>query len=274
LEGEGYRFQTYSIAKPQFRINGGKGAVEITLKGPNDIYFKKYDEHITVSKFTIHAKNIIWGGLYVDLDGTNESLNHKTGERVVIKFHQKSGNKPSYLKGEGFDASGKKVIEISGSWLTQITIKDLRTGVEETAWEAEALVPDAHLQYFFGNTAVMMNQFGDGMQDMVSPTDSRFRQDLRLYEEGQADSADEAKILIEEEQRRKRAHFEETGEQWEPRFFRKVEHPFLRKGDAMVKTIKEDEPVMWELIEGENGYWERRKRGDWADMPRLWDVGQ
>jgi len=31
-----------------------------------------------------------------------------------------------------------------------------------------------------------------------------------------------------------------------------------------------DPPVFWEMIEGEKGYWARRERGDWSDMPNLW----
>lgn len=42
------------------------------------------------------------------------------------------------------------------------------------------------------------------MIGVVSPTDSRFREDLRIYEEGQFDEADKVKFEIEEEQRRKR----------------------------------------------------------------------
>jgi hypothetical protein len=42
------------------------------------------------------------------------------------------------------------------------------------------------------------------MVGVVSPTDSRFREDLRIYEEGEFDEADRVKFGIEEEQRRKR----------------------------------------------------------------------
>lgn len=42
------------------------------------------------------------------------------------------------------------------------------------------------------------------MQGVISPTDSRFRNDVRLMEEGDLDAADIEKVKIEEEQRRKR----------------------------------------------------------------------
>ena len=28
--------------------------------------------------------------------------------------------------------------------------------------------------------------------------------------------------------------------------------------------------TQWELREDDQGYWEKRKRGDWQDMPNLW----
>jgi len=28
--------------------------------------------------------------------------------------------------------------------------------------------------------------------------------------------------------------------------------------------------TQWELREDDQGYWERRKRSDWQDMPNLW----
>ena len=105
------------------------------------------------------------------------------------------------------------------------------------------------------------------MKDVIAPTDSRWRQDIRLYEEGDETNADRIKIDYEQEQRRKRAHQETTGEVWKPKFFFERPHPFVKPGDG-IKT--EDPPRQWVLVEGEQGYWERRNRGDWSDMPNLW----
>ena len=51
----------------------------------------------------------------------------------------------------------------------------------------------------------MMNFKSEEMTGIVSPTDSRFREDIRLYEQGQIEDADRVKVDIEDEQRRKRA---------------------------------------------------------------------
>jgi len=53
-----------------------------------------------------------------------------------------------------------------------------------------------------------MNYKSDEMEGVVAPTDSRFRQDLRSFEEGRIDESELNKNLIEEEQRRKRREME------------------------------------------------------------------
>ena len=85
--------------------------------GVNDIHYDKFDEDISITKTTICAKNIIWGGLYFDAEGTVEGVNHKTGERVELTFHLKDSKKDSSLTGKGFDAQGIQRFEIEGTWL-------------------------------------------------------------------------------------------------------------------------------------------------------------
>jgi hypothetical protein len=44
-----------------------------------------------------------------------------------------------------------------------------------------------------------MNYKNDQMKGIIAPTDSRFREDLRVYEEGRIEEADSIKFDIEEE---------------------------------------------------------------------------
>ena len=66
------------------------------------------------------------------------------------------------------------------------------------------MIPEAHLQYFFGREAVVMNYSNDEMVGVISPTDSRWRKDLQNFEKGLMEEAEQAKLDIEKEQRRKR----------------------------------------------------------------------
>lgn len=66
--------------------------VEIYQRGAVNIYIKTTNEHISVTKPRILAKNLIWGGLFVDCDGKVESLNHETGSRIELEFIEKKSN--------------------------------------------------------------------------------------------------------------------------------------------------------------------------------------
>lgn len=50
----------------------------------------------------------------------------------------------------------------------------------------------------------MMNDKNDSMQGIIAPTDSRWRHDMRLYEEGKIEESDQAKFVIEDLQRNQR----------------------------------------------------------------------
>jgi len=108
------------------------------------------------------------------------------------------------------------------------------------------------------------------MLGIVAPTDSRFRRDLQLHEEGNFEEAERAKKEIEEEQRRKRKKMK--NKVWQPNFFKLRDHPYLKNND-MIET-HDGKPVFYDIIENEadsKGYWERREKGDWSDMPNLWE---
>ena len=90
-----------------------------------DFYLKNFDEHLTISKPTILAKNIIFGGFYIDFDGTIACVSNKNNVQVTLQFFEKKGNTNSYIKGEARDSEGKLKFKIEGSWLTQIRIIDV-----------------------------------------------------------------------------------------------------------------------------------------------------
>lgn len=133
-------------------------------------------------------------------------------------------------------------------------------------------MPNAHLQYFFDEQTVLLNHKSEEMVGVVAPTDSRFRGDLRYFEEGEKDEAELEKNEIEKQQRRVRKRVE-SGEipAWQPRFFTARAHPFIDRSKLAIYG-DQSQPVMYfEPIKGNSrGYWERRAAGDWADLPELW----
>jgi len=95
---------------------------------------------------------------------------------------------------------------------------------------------------------------------LLAPTDSRFRGDQRLFEEGKIAEADLEKIRLEEKQRALRKERADNDIEHEPYFFDKTQ---------------ETDPFTGELVtsyrpkQGQASYWERRKIKDWKDLPEI-----
>ena len=62
LEGRGYTISGFNKPKPGFKLNGGRGMVEILLGGSYDVHFNRFNEDISITKPKILVKNIIFGG--------------------------------------------------------------------------------------------------------------------------------------------------------------------------------------------------------------------
>ena len=54
-----------------------------------------------------------------------------------------------------------------------------------------------------------MNYQSPEMKELIAPTDSRWRVDNQLFEQGLVDEADAEKVEIEQQQRRQRKRMEE-----------------------------------------------------------------
>ena len=65
--------------------------MELHDPGVFDFINKKNNEHISCVRPNMQAKNLIYGGLYVDLEGDCKMVNNMTGEKVVINFIAKNG---------------------------------------------------------------------------------------------------------------------------------------------------------------------------------------
>ena len=107
--------------------------MEIIQGGCIDFTNKKYSEHITIDKPKIQIRNIIYGGIFIDVDGACEFVNHSTGEKAILNFYSKT-TQQSYINGKVYDAEGTQKFEITGSWHDEISVKDLVTGETEVVW--------------------------------------------------------------------------------------------------------------------------------------------
>lgn len=119
---------------------------------------------------------------------------------------------------------------------------------------------------------LIVNHYSDDMKGIIPHTDSRYRMDIKCYELGQIDQAEVEKNAIELRQRLVRKWIADGKlETLKPNFFKEIPHPHLSNNEIV--DSRQEKPVMFKLIENEGdekGYWERREKEDWADLPNLW----
>ena len=128
-------------------------------------------------------------------------------------------------------------------------MKDVKTNKEFTVWKEDlGLSKDANMNYNLGKFAFRLNHLTQEMIDsnMLPPTDSRLRIDMRNMENGNFKLANIQKFKVEQE----RAQCQDC-----PRFFKKV------NGDASL-----NQEIKYELITGDKGYWNLREKADWSSI--------
>lgn len=80
-----------------------------------------------------------------------------------------------------------------------------------------------------------LNELREDMCRHLPPSDSRFRPDIRLLEEGQIDAAATEKNRLEEKQRAARKDRKKKKEEWVPVWFKCGTNPHTDKEDWLFK---------------------------------------
>mmetsp|Transcript_13302 Transcript_13302/g.20792 ORF Transcript_13302/g.20792 Transcript_13302/m.20792 type:complete len:138 (+) Transcript_13302:261-674(+) len=132
------------------------------------------------------------------------ATNFRTSEKVVIKFYTRGWASDSYIEGECFDSEGRVKYKVEGTWMKEIWVTEIESGERELLWKENDPIEDSNRMFGFNNTSVTLNFKSDEMAGIVAPTDTRFRGDQRLYEQGEVDAADEEKVRLEVKQRKAR----------------------------------------------------------------------
>lgn len=88
----------------------------------------------------------------------------------------------------------------------------------------------------------------------IAPTDSRYRPDLRAYENGDIDLGGKEKHRLEEKQRATRKIMNENHQHWTPLFFEEVV----------------DEDTGDRFFKNNDKYWINRVKGDLSECPDIY----
>jgi hypothetical protein len=247
---------TYTYSPSPNQTFWGKNA-EIVTKGVAKLTVKSTGETFTWEAPTTLLKNIIAGEKYTE-PSTEMIVKSSSGTKAVVEF-AKGGmfsGRSEDLVIKAFDLAKKQLsYTVTGKWTESFTLKTHTA--EKTIWQVGNLLQPPKKKFGFTEFAGTLNKITPIEKGKLAPTDSRLRPDLIAYEKGDVESAEALKQKLEEDQRTRRKEVEESGGKHEPLFFTHVGGTTPDSGEWVVKT-------------GPKSYWNRRKNGDWDDLPQLW----
>ncbi|TTF56864.1 Oxysterol-binding protein-related protein 3 [Bagarius yarrelli] len=137
-------------------------------------------------------------------------------ESENFTFWQENKNE---VQGVVLDQVGNVVHRFGGSWHEGIFCDTLPN--PQCLWKPNPQPEDYFEYYGFSRYARELNELTPELRDVLPSTDTRFRPDQRLLEEGKVVEADKRKDEVEEKQRERRKELAKRGEEHIPRFFRK-----------------------------------------------------
>ncbi|KAI8147715.1 Oxysterol-binding protein-domain-containing protein [Fennellomyces sp. T-0311] len=241
-----------------------EGTYHVTLTG--------HDDYITYSKPSSWLRNMIAGNKYLEHVGEMKVTNHTTGEYIVVTFKEGTGG---YLFGaakqcnevimHAFDTAGQRVRRVVGKW-NEMLAEETNPNQLSVLWSASPPTNKNYAKYFgFTQFATQLNEITAIEENKIPRTDTRFRPDQRLYEQGRVDEADAEKLRIEQKQRERRKEFELRGVQWNPRWFKLREDKYA---DPSLIPSEDGVPRSWQYG---GDYWQARETGLWpGDIFDLW----
>ncbi|RPB06217.1 hypothetical protein L873DRAFT_1661118 [Choiromyces venosus 120613-1] len=198
------------------------------------------EELYTWKKVTSSVVGIITGNPTVDNYGPMEIKNWTTGDTCLLDFKARGwrGAGAYEVKGRVLNGDGTQVWSIGGRWNDKIYAR-LSPGYDAVISPQDAVSvrsgnPGSNAAFLVWQShprppapfnltpfAITLNALPEKLKPVLCPTDTRLRPDQRAMEEGEYDFAATEKNRLEEKQRAKRRERDETGIEYEPRWFKK-----------------------------------------------------
>lgn len=260
VDAKKYEFWANSHLKTKF---WGK-SLEFRPLGNINIRFKDNEDLFIINRPNSIVQNIIIGNMYIDHNGDAIVVNKRTNERAVIKFKALGffGSKKNRGKIEAtiHDANGDVAYEIFGKWTEAIFYRKAgdKKNPGTKIWEFPPIPEDWESIYHFTSFTLQLNMMNETLARKLPPTDSRFRTDQRMLENGQLKQANNEKQRLEEKQRRRRKRYEEESFDYKPRYFIKV--------DSDDKIEEEEGCIEYKSL---NNYWTLRSEQNWEGLPDI-----
>uniref|UniRef100_A0A672KWH5 Oxysterol-binding protein n=1 Tax=Sinocyclocheilus grahami TaxID=75366 RepID=A0A672KWH5_SINGR len=206
------------------------------------------------SKVTSCIHNILSGQRWIEHYG-EISIKHSTtmGDvslcKVTFLKSRSGGLNANEVEGMVTDSNGRVIHSLFGKWNEALYLGKPPSAT--CIWRANPM-PEDHEQYYgFTQFAIELNELEEGLKPLLPLTDTRFRPDQRLLEEGDIAGAEEQKERTEVLQRERRRVLQENNITHSPRFFKRAEDDSwvsngtywdLRKDPGFSKL---EFPVLW-----------------------------
>ncbi|XP_008328773.1 oxysterol-binding protein-related protein 7-like [Cynoglossus semilaevis] len=200
-------------------------SVEIISSGLVNIKLPRYGDHYEWNKVVTCIHNVLsqqrWLEHYGEVVIRNTQSDVCTCKITFVKSrYWSSDSSKNEVQGVVLNRAGEVVHRFGGLWHEGIFCDTLST--PKCIWKPN-VQPDDYAQFYgFSRYARELNELTPELKAVLPPTDTRFRPDQRLLEEGKVAEADKKKDEVEEKQRERRKEMASRGEEHTPRFFRKA----------------------------------------------------
>ncbi|RZF32243.1 hypothetical protein LSTR_LSTR011515 [Laodelphax striatellus] len=219
------------------------GFVNVKLQRPDG----SGKDHYRWNKVTTCVHNLFGGQRWVDQYGELRITTQKISCKLTFV-------KASYWSAKRHEVHGVVINEDDGKVMRNLFGKwseAFYCGVAPSAkciWRPGTMPEDYEMYYGFTRFAMELNELDSEMAKYLPSTDTRFRPDQRLLEEGNLNAAESLKLQLEQAQRDRRKRHEQEGTTHDPKWFSKT----TQNGEEQ-----------WEY---NNKYWETRKAPGFVNM--------
>ncbi|KAG0142960.1 hypothetical protein CROQUDRAFT_661834 [Cronartium quercuum f. sp. fusiforme G11] len=246
-EGDGWKLEMTSSIRQKFWGKSleiiPEGSTRLTIFESNKGSPRSSDRIVAVyhwDKPSSFVRNLMSGTKYLEHIGKITIENDKGSEKSTIEFKPGTtfGGESSRNKIEIkiSDNEGQTQAILTGKWDTML----INSETEEIIYETKPLSPNSIKYYGFTQFAIELNEITLDIKNKLPITDSRFRPDQKLLEEGKMNEAELIKLELEEKQRERRKLIVNHIPLW---FEKKSEGDWVYKGGYF--ETREHDPPNW-----------------------------
>jgi hypothetical protein len=230
--------------------------MSLTFVSKTHVLFLDDNKEFVYNKPIVYIKGVLTGKLTTDYSGLVEIYSDKGEIGARINFEENTGE----IKGGIYNKNDLEnpIGIFKGNWKN--SIKYVKFGKESVIWEKDNNLKIGRydlnsLNYPLNFETLKLNEINDELKKFLPISDSRFRPDIQIYENGDLEKTEEVKKKLEEKQRVKFKDLEDKKEEYKPKYFKKEKN-----------ELSNDEVYVYC-----GDYFEERKKGDFGEVPNLFE---